>query len=202
MIDRLKTIGRKREILLGAVAVFLLLLVLGRQNTGFSFLTDWKQVREQIELQQDLYSRYYHIYSQKEDVKRVYESNLETIEKVEKKVFTGHDIHVAAAKLQKVVQELASDNDIKVQRLNTQKPVQISGDLYAITLGLYGQAFTMADFNRFLETLEYHEDKYLYTPRLYVKEVRDHLTLEVEILSVAMIRQRNKSEETKSKGET
>jgi hypothetical protein len=185
---RLRFVGStKKEKILAIFAVVLLVLVLGKNRIVLPALEKWTITRERIEQQEELYRRYLDIFNQRDDVKRIYESNQETIERIEKKVFRGNDIHVASAKLQKVVETLAEGNNIYIRRTHNEKPVEISGGLYVITLGVFGEVGTMADLNRFLEGLEFHKDKFLYAPRLYVKNIRNKISLEIQVFSIAMI---------------
>ena len=173
--------------MLGILALILLLLVIGKTKVVLPFLEKWANIREQIHQQENLYSRYLQIYNQREQLKASYESNLETIRQIEGKIFTGPDVPISAAKLQKTVQELAAKNHVTIQRTQTEKPVQISGGLHVISLGVFGEAQTMVDLNLFLEQLEYFKEKFLYAPRLYVKNVGNRITMEIEIFSLAMI---------------
>ena len=188
MIQRIKLIGAtRREKALGALALLILLLLIGKNSVVLPHWERWIHLQEHIQQQEGLYTRYLRIYDQREGIENAYKKNRVTIEKIEGKIFTGHDIHVTAAKLQKVIQELAKDNHIRIRRTQTEKPVQISGGLYVITLGVFGEARTMGDVNRFLEHLEHHQKKYLYAPRLYLKNIRKRLNLEIQVFSIAMI---------------
>jgi hypothetical protein len=185
---RLTFIGStKKEKILGIFAIMLLFLVVGRNSLVLPAWERWKITRERIDQQEELYRRYLDIYNQKDDVERIYKSNQETIERIEEKIFRGNDIHVASAKLQKAVETLAESNNIYIRRTHNEKPVEISGGLYVITLGVFGEVRTMVDLNRFLEGLEFHKDKFLYAPRLYIKNIRNKVSLEIQVFGIAMI---------------
>lgn len=191
MLSRIKQIklagATRMEKTLGVLALILLLLVIAKTNVLLPFLEKRANIREQIHQQENLYSRYLQIYNQREELKDSYERNLQTIRQIEGKIFTGHDVHVSAAKLQKIVQELAAKNHVMIQRTQTEQPVQISGGLYVISLGVFGQVQTMVDLNLFLEQLEYFKDKFLYAPKLYAKNIGNRITMEIQIFSLAMI---------------
>ena len=179
--------GTNAEKTLGILALILVVAVIGKTSIISPGLEKWFQARERFNAQKDLYNRYVSVYNKSEEVEAIYKKNIKTIEAIEKKIFTGNDINVTAAKLQKVVQQLADNNNIRVMRTNTEKPVKISGGLYVITLGVFGEARTMKDLNSFLEQLEYYQDKFLHAPRLYLKNIHKRISLEIQIFSVAMI---------------
>lgn len=169
------------------IALILLLVVLVKIFLVSPRWERWVQVRERVQVQNRLYHRYLAIYNKRGEVESTYKNNIKTIEAIEKKIFTGNDIHVAAAKLQKVIQSLAEKNNIRIMRTNIEKPVKISGGLYVITLGIFGEARTMKDLNGFLNQMEYYKEKHLHTPRVYLKNARKRISLEIQVFSVAMI---------------
>ena len=187
-MKKIKFIGATRnEKIFGLVAVFLALLLFARNSITMPGLSEWRNVRERIVVQRELYDRHLAVYSQREVVEDIYNKNIKTIEDIEKKIFSGKNINVAAAKMQKVVQRLATENNMSTKRTNTEKPVEISDGLFVITLGLFGSAHSMADLNSFLEQIEYAKDKLIYIPRIYLKNVRKEIVFEMQAFSIAMI---------------
>ncbi|WDN90710.1 hypothetical protein BuS5_03681 [Desulfosarcina sp. BuS5] len=187
-MKKIKFIGStSKEKALGIIALLLVLLFIGKTGMLGPVFQKWAHLREQIEAQQDLYNRYLTIYSQRDEVDRIYKKNLKTIETIEQKIFSGPDINIAAAKLQKIIQNLAQNNNIKIRRTQNNKPINISGGLYIISLGIFGESKTMRQLNGFLEELESYNNKFLFTPKLYAKSIKNRIILEIHVLGIAVI---------------
>ena len=187
-MKNIKLIGATRlEKIMGGIACLLLVAFLVRSLYQSQYMQTWEQKKDSLQTQLELYQRYTALYSQRENVEKTYKANLKNIEAIEDKIFTGNDINITSAKLQKVIQTLSTENNIAIQRTQTEKPVQVSDGLYVINLALFGQSDSMRDLNNFLATIENFGNKFLYNPKLYLKKTANSINFEMQIFGIAML---------------
>lgn len=189
IMKKIKFVGStSREKIFALIAIILLLLVLvrGKMELKIPGLDEYYTIRDRFETKSQLYQRYRALLNEKQHIEEVHHANIQVIETLEKKLFRGRNINVTAAKLQKMIQSLATANHISIARTNIEKPEKIADNLYMIRMAVYGEANRMTDINAFLARLEYNRDKYLFAPRLYLKLSRGKLLIEMKIFSLAM----------------
>jgi cysteinyl-tRNA synthetase len=187
-----------RERVLLIVAVFVLLFIGIDRAVITPFFTSINETKERLETQKQLLKKYYSFIANKKQ----YETRLNDLERYyteyQEKFLSEVTEELASAKLQEIINNLASKNGLVVSRSTALKKEIINKKPYLIVLSINFEISNLDSslkLQNFLYDIEYNNEKLLFLDNLKIKtlglNVVKGATISSTLMAIASIEKKS-----------
>ncbi|OQZ03630.1 MAG: hypothetical protein B6D34_06830 [Candidatus Brocadia sp. UTAMX1] len=189
---------KMRERVLLIVAVFVLLFIGIDRAVITPFFTSINETKERLETQKQLLKKYYSFIANKKQ----YETRLNDLERYyteyQEKFLSEVTEELASAKLQEIINNLASKNGLVVSRSTALKKEIINKKPYLIVLSINFEISNLDSslkLQNFLYDIEYNNEKLLFLDNLKIKtlglNVVKGATISSTLMAIASIEKKS-----------